>query len=661
MAHPDIEITSISQPGNLITLVASITNVNRVDATLFNYHLTYTTNTYISVSPTSQDPSSGDQNDPFTLTVTFSQAEFPYLYTYDQAATYFVRYDNDNDVSQSYTYQNPNSFTFNSFTVTKTSDSEITASATFTASLQSPYTVLANNFTYTVVISGTTYTYTGGTAHFSPTVNSTSFSFIFTSSYFSELFSVGNAQLHTLNFTKSSPISLNVNSSTVSFTFTTGADMTLSFTSVVLDTDITYVLTTFTYTYSGFTPSTDNLTYRINSTDINSSDVSWTLNNSTLRGTARFSTGTSQTKLIFKQGELVTHIIRYQVISPPIGPFYTSILNTVYTIADSNNIIIYNPIITITIQSYNKSIMLPPVAKAVGILYHIKILSTSSPYIFTICPFLTGPCTPLITYLYTISSVPFDSQIEGNSGSITLDSTHALNTYTLISDGANWWILNFYLGNLSIGTASSIPSPNITESTETNSFKYVYSRDSISNLVLHSMSSSYLKYIFIQNISAGSINFTLYFPYQATLENVQATGQYANFTFTVSAGSIAGFILTYLNGIYYIISATTNPSITTETPYSDTPILVSSTITRLVNGSYFQLPFVLNLDSSHANLIIIKAGSSSKHVKGVNNVFFQTTSDTSTGILMSPNSVIWFIIIQDTNNQYYLPISYLSY
>jgi len=665
MGVTGITITSISQPDNVITLVASITVDNKgANPSLFNYHLTYPSNTYVSATASTQTPS-GTQNSNFTLTATFSYADFYALYTVGQSATYYVNYNGIQETSQSYIYVNPTSFTFNSFTVLETTPNQITATATFTAVGISLPSVEAADFTYNVVIGGTTYTYTTSTIPaIAPTVDLTSFTFIFTPGTFTELFQDGDVQTHTLNFTRL-VYSLNVTTDPVVLTYSGTPTMTLTFSSIVVDTDPTYILASFAYTYTAFTPNSANLFYKLNGTNITSSDVTWTLNNSTKLGSARFSSGTGETAPVFIQVASITHQLQYLVtVGDPIGPFYSSILSSVYTIANSNNKAITKPLTTITISAI-KTIILPPVAKVPGTLYHFKILSASSPYTLKIYPFLTTPFTPTLrTYLYNNISTPsFDSTIETATPYI-FNSTTGLYTLTLVSDGTNWWILNKYLNSLTLNVLTGAPSQYVAETNETNSFQYTYvsPASSYTKILLHSMSYSYLKYIFIINSDSSTRSFIIYVPDGYGLENLTSrSGNYNYFAFNLDSGKVAGFILTYLNGTFYIISSSINPNISAISNFTETPTVITNTLSFFQYGNFFQIPFINTLDSTHSQLVAMKGNTYPLSINGADGVLFQLASAGTPAFSLDYGAAVWFIGIRfSETREYYLPVSYYT-
>ena len=668
MGITNLSITSISQPSNVITLVAAVTvDARGANANSFNFRLTYPTEdpTYNAfVTPSTQSPRDSTEYSNFTLTVTFSLAEFAGLYTIDQTATYLVNYSGNFATSQNYTYVNPNSFVFNSFTVLQSSIYEIVATATYTAVLETG-SVQASDFTYTVVIDSTPYTYTTATTGFNPTVTSTSFIITFTSTYFNDLFQDGVLQAHTLNFTKPPPSSLDVTTTPpVEFTYSQTTNMTITISSIVLDTDPTYVLASFVYTFSGFTPTNTNLIYKVRGdTDLAPENVTWTINNSTKFGSARFSTGSTQTASIYVQLASFTNQIRYVATSgSPVGPFFSNTVNTVYTIANSNNIGITKPVTVISISA-NKTAILPPVAKVPGTLYHFKI-STADAYTCKIYPFLTAPFTPTLrTYLYTTSGPAFDSFIE-SANYYLFDSTTTLNTLTLASNGTNWWILNNYLNSLTIGVLSSAPTLYVEEVNETTAFQYTYLNSGVSytKILLKAMSYSYLKYIFITNSDSSTNTFIIYTPNGAPLETLGGTsGEYNYLTFTLNSGKVAGIVLTYINGIYYIISAAINPSISAISPFLDTSSTLSTTLSFLQNQSYYEIPYLPSFNYVQAKLLIMKGLTTPISIRGGDIVLFQLESVAVSAFSLPVNSAVWFIGIKSSSSeQSYLPVSYYS-
>ena len=518
----------------------------------------------------------------------------------------------------------------------------------------------ASLFTYTLYAGGTTYSPAPPTTQDPASGNYTS-NFILTLTfseldypnlYINDQGNTYQVEYHAGNFVGSAAYTYY--SGVQSFEFT-------SFAVSLYQLDNTIIRADFTYDYAGFTPLTPNFTYYLNETLLDSTKyLTWNFSQSGGAGSGfvDFSRVEADNLALFLQATQSTHRIRYTLETTPID---TSIITKVMTIGDSNNIFLTKPVNVITINNY-KSIILPPVGTCKGSLFHFKILTVTSPCTFRIIPYLfvTPSIPPLVTKL-TTTSLTFDSVIEGTAGALTLSSTR--NTVTLVSDGTNWWILNRYLGTLTPSSAALLPSPAITESTETASFNYNYvTLANRNNIVLHSMSSSYLKYIFITNAYESSVTFSIYFPSGAGLETLSTNDGdiYKYFSFPLPSGAVGGVILTYSNSRYYIIGTSINASITSISPSIETPLTISSSISRLTTGTYFELPYVSNITSSNAVLTIIKAGTGTKQVNAATNVLFQIAQQTNSAFSLPTNSTVWFIVIKNGNNQYYLPIAFYS-
>jgi hypothetical protein len=668
------DITTISNNGttNLITLTADVYFYETpINLGSFTYNILAGGTTHTNVTPTSVTPS-GTRNINFELILTFDNSSFSYLFINNQLETYYIYYDSVLLAQSDYTYVvlMP-TFTFNSFTVAQINFNSIAATAGYSISnIASAPT--AANFTYTVLIGATTYTYTTSNPYFTPTVGGTTFNFTFSSAEFPELFVNDTQQTHTLNY---SGYGLSVNSSPVIITYSN--TVSLTFTSIVpsLDpSDSAYVYTTFEFTYINFDygppQNLGQFYYVLNGTLLNNNIITWGISTTSdpPGSTSGFGSGTarfSRQANIFIQAASITHLVRY-VDGAEVGPFNSATRNTVFTISDSNNILLTSSVTLVTLNNY-KSIVLPAVARSKGSLVHFKILNTTSPYTFRIVPYFTvsPPIPPLLTKLYS-TTLTFDSLIEATAGPLTLTSSTTRNTLTLFSDGTNWWIINRYTDTLTISTLGSTPTDTLSEINQTNSFRYTYvnSSSSYSKILLYSTSSSYLKYIFITNSDSSSLLFTIYLPNGKAFETLPGrSGQYNYFTFTIPAGKIAGIVLTYSNNTYYIISASINPSISINGQISETPTIISSKLVLLQNQPYYQVPYLPNFSSSRAELLIIKSNTTPniQGETGTNSVSFQITNAPIPSFSLAFNSAVWFIGIQENETrQYYLPVCYYS-
>ena len=653
----------------IITAAADITYYETpVIVSNFTYNLTYSGGSYTNATPSSQSPADGTtQTGNFTLTLTFSIGDFPNVLVDGRTTTYNFLYDGYSVAQFSYapTFIFP-TFSFTSFTVQQMNYNEIDVESTYSfTNMESAPT--ASSFTYTVVIGATTHTYDSNTPNFTPLVQSGYYTFTFGSADFPELFVNGELQTHTLNFqayglnvTTDPPVQI-IYSNTVSLTFTA--------ISLQLEAgNLNNVEASFSFTYTNFEygpPSqTNKFYYVLNGTLLNNNIITWNIsenaigNSGTGTGTARFARQSD----IFIQAASITHLVRY-VDGAEVGPFDSSTVTTVFTLSDSNNVTITKPVTIVTISA-NKSIILPPVGTSKGTLYHFKILTATNPNTLKIFPLvvLSPPIPPLVTKLYT-TSLTYDSVIEGVAGPITFNSTTTRNTLTLISDGANWSILNKYTDTLTIGALTGAPTNTLSETTQTKSFQYTYVNsegDYYTKILLNSTAFSYLKYIFITNADSASLVFTIYVPIAKAFETLPVNeSRYNYFTFTIPAGKIAGIILTYLNNTYYIISASINPSISTSGTTSETPTIISSTVSLLQSQPAYEIPYYLpNFDSSISQLLILKSATTPT-VQGETNVLFRLTKDPVSLFSLDVGAAVWFIGYQfDETRQHYLPVSY---
>ena len=653
----------------IITAAADITYYETpVIISNFTYNLTYSGGSYLNATPSTQSPADGTtETGNFTLTLTFSIYDFPNVVVDGLTTTYNFLYDGYSVAQFPYTptFFNP-TFTFGPFSVSQINFNLIEASTTYTFNFESAPT--ASSFTYTVVKGESTYTYTTSNPNFIPNLETTGIFLVsFGSVEFPELFDNGVLQTHTLNYQGNS---LDVDTDPEEFTYDNTVSLIFTELTVQLEPgNLNNVEASFSFTYTNFQyapPQSGQFYYVLNGTVLENNTITWNISATSdpPGSTSGFGSGTARftrQSNIFIQAASITHLVRY-VDGAEVGPFNSSTVTTVFTISDSNNITITNPVTIITINN-NKSIILPPVGSRKGILYHFKILTATNPYTLKIFPYLvvSPPIPPLLTKLYT-TSLTYDSVIEGVAGPLTMSSTR--NTLTLISDGTSWSILNRYTDTLTIGALTGAPTNTLSETTETKSFQYTYVNsegDYYSKILLASSTSSYLKYIFITNADSSPLEFTIYLPISKAFETLPAiSSRYTYFTFTIPAGKVAGIILTYLNNTYYIISASIDPSISTSGSISETPTIISSTVSLLQNQPAYQISYYLpNFDSSISQLLILKTVSAPPTIQGENNVQFQLTKDPVSLFSPATGSAVWFIGYQfNSTRQYYLPVCY---
>jgi hypothetical protein len=317
-------------------------------------------------------------------------------------------------------------------------------------------------------------------------------------------------------------------------------------------------------------------------------------------------------------------------------------------------------ITTVDLSSGNKSVILPPVSTAVPII-HFKITAVNSPYIFQIIPHFTLPANYI---LYDSSTTPFptfDSTIDGTSSQLYFDTVN--HTVSLMSDRTNWTVLNKYSDTVPIVqyNDANLPSPMLTEQYEINAIKYTYeSLGSYNNILLHPMTSSYLKYVFLKNNYSNSVTFTLYFPSGAGVDNstLSYAGYYNSIIFTLPSTKVAGLIITYINSRYYIISAGIIPDYSQTPVIGDPTITITKTINFINTATQLYMPLIIHTDPSVCRLFICKVLSNNNitAVAQTSGVFIMNGNYTA--ISMAGSTVLWFIINVNNGTSAYLPVSY---
>ena len=144
-----VNITSISQTStNIITLVANVVydGETTINISSFSFNLDGT-----GVTPTSISPSSGEFNESFTLTLTFSRTGFADIFVNGLLSTYTIYYDGTNMAETQFTY----GFEILNVEFTLTDNQIITAADDITY-YETPVSI--SNFTYNLTYSGGSYT-----------------------------------------------------------------------------------------------------------------------------------------------------------------------------------------------------------------------------------------------------------------------------------------------------------------------------------------------------------------------------------------------------------------------------------------------------------------------------------------------------------------------
>ena len=492
------------------------------------------------------------------------------------------------------------------------------------------------------------------------------------------LFTGNVQQTHTLQV---NPPSHNYQTTPVIFTYSYFA---ISSFMPALDSDPEYILSQVGYVYGGFTTaaSTTNLSYILNTTTtVANGNLTWSLSNddNTIDNTVGdgihygSASGTVRYRItvvgpsIFLQSSRIKHTLRYYDSGPPID--INSNVDTVYIKGfDSNNIFLTTPMAIVN-ATVNKSIVLPPVNSSVGVPYHIKVTNVGAFCDLRISPYMTTPITfPLQTTLYITNTIPFDSAIE-DASSNSLYILNSVKTVTFVSNGTAWYIINNYsfaTSGLSINGGATLPGDQLNEPSDLTAFYVNYDGTNVSrrNILLYTMTNTHLKYIFIWNSSVTTTTFTIYLPSGAIYEDAARSPSYPLYnalSFDLPNG-VAGLIMTYRNGRYYVLSATINPFFSTSAPNSTT--LLTKTLTFIQNGTTgAQFPNILDLDTSTTRLFIVKYNSTyTPFFKGETpDILFLISAAVSTDFTLNSKEAVWMLPIKVSERQkYYLPVCYYT-
>jgi hypothetical protein len=314
----------------------------------------------------------------------------------------------------------------------------------------------------------------------------------------------------------------------------------------------------------------------------------------------------------------------------------------------------------------NKSIVLPPVNSSVGVPYHIKLTNVGASCELRISPYMTTPITfPLQTTLYIRNTIPFDSPIEdANSNSLYI--INSAKTVTFVSSGTGWYIINNYsfaTSGLSINGGATLPGDQLNEPSDLTAFYVNYDGTNVSrrNVLLYTMTNTHLKYIFIWNSSVTTTTFTIYLPSGAIYEDAGRSPSYPLYnalSFDLPNNGVAGLIMTYRNGRYYVLSATINPFFSTSAPNSTT--LLTKTLTFIQNGTTgAQFPNILDLDTSTTRLFIVKCNSTyTPFFKGETPSIVFLTAGAATDFILNYKEAVWMLPIKVSEKQKYLPLCY---
>jgi large subunit ribosomal protein L40e len=364
----------------------------------------------------------------------------------------------------------------------------------------------------------------------------------------------------------------------------------------------------------------------------------------------------------FKQLMRFAFYIKYDVEGTTVST--NTIVNYLFIPSTTNNILMtgnkIKSITTVNISSKEKSVILPPITTRTPII-NFKVIARTAPYILQIIPYFST-AVPIIYTLYQ-SFPTFDSTIDGNANQLYLDTLNQ--AVSLVSDGTNWTVVNSYSDTLTVTTINdTLPSPILSETSEKTVVQYTYTgagAGANDKMILYTMSSSYLKYIFLKNSDPNSLSFVVYFPNGTRVDDKENNdGGYNTITITIPGTRVAGLIITYLNGIYYIISAKVIPAYFQAGGFDTPTVTLTKTINIIVNNtaSRVYMPTIMTSNSSVCRLFIIKGKSSGYQnnilVAQTSGVFMMET--TYTAISMDYSTVLWFIVNVNNDITAYLPL-----
>ena len=392
--------------------------------------------------------------------------------------------------------------------------------------------------------------------------------------------------------------------------------------------------------------------------DVLKPDLTDTSVSATARRTAIFNN--------FIQGGNITVSLTYSNDAENLSAVYSAAV-TYYNVIgiDANNILLRDHLKIFTLvdlSTVNKSVILPLTGNCKGVILHFKITDIDAGGLntFTISPYMdqypNGP--PYTSFSTTVAE--YTGSIDNTNGPIYFNTLNFV--VSVISDGWNWIVLNKYAAPITIGSTGLFPGDITSETSEKNVVRYAYqSGRNYNNIALYPMTSTYLKYIFLKNTDTNPIDFTLYFPVGAGLDNQNGVlGNYSTIVLRILAGKVGSFIITFLNSRYYIISAGVIPDYS-QASVSPTPSLtLTKTVNFLDTASRVYMPPITTSNSSLCKLVIIKVRNTSSItlVGQASGVFIM--DDNYTAISMASTSVLWFIVNMNNGTEAYLPVCYYA-
>ena len=366
----------------------------------------------------------------------------------------------------------------------------------------------------------------------------------------------------------------------------------------------------------------------------------------------------------FIQGGNITVSLAYSNDAENLSAVYSAAV-TYYNVIgiDANNILLRDRLKIFTLvdlSTVNKSVILPHTTVCKGVILHFKITAIDAGGLntFTISPYMDQyPNGPPYT-LFSTTVPEYTGSIDNINGPIYFNTLNLV--VSVISDGWNWIILNKYASPISIGSTDIFPGDITSETSEKNVVRYTYeSGRNYNNISLYPMTSTYLKYIFLKNSDTNAIDFTLYFPVGAGLDNQNGVlGNYSTIVLRILAGKVGSFIITFLNSRYYIISAQVIRDYSQASGFDNPTTTLTKTVNFIDTASRVYMPIVTTSNSSLCKLVIIKVRTVSNIIAVAQTSGVFIMDDNYTAISMGTSSVLWFIVNMNNGTEAYLPVCY---
>jgi len=370
-------------------------------------------------------------------------------------------------------------------------------------------------------------------------------------------------------------------------------------------------------------------------------------------------------------------------------PAQTSTVEKYFFIPNSTTNILmtgsnFKSITAVDISSEYKSVMLPPITteKARGTILHFKVTACNSPYIFQIIPYIQGGAPAGYT-LYDALPV-FDSTIDLNTAPpipttalLYLDTVNMV--ISLISDGIEWRILNYYDGSLVIDLYYSINVLPYSRVEITSQNIVLYYTNTVTNICIFPSTVSYylIRYLTISNSTGDNTTYTIFFPNAVNLDNKPTGGTaYCTISFTLGANSINSIMFTSTPSGYLILGRTTYPALTVDNTARDTtdyPLLSKNITCALAinagNPVDCEIPVASTLAIGTSKLCILKGRRSS--VPDLKTNIYTPHSDPSSTIIFNGNAntkisfdqtlqgALWFSVYYNETT-HILPINYYT-